>query len=101
MDGGVVMLTEYTADSGNATSSVCHCGHNRIKAAAITNYRCYPFQNSLQSCTANKKWMSLFVIYNQILLEVYKGPSNIYGKCLPTYHIVYQQDHQSLRDEWD
>lgn len=55
VDGGVVMLTEYTADSGNATSSVCHCGHNRIKAAAITNYRCYPFQNSLQSCTANKK----------------------------------------------
>ncbi len=35
-------LTSYTEDSGNATLPVCHCDHNKIKAAAVTKYSLYP-----------------------------------------------------------
>ncbi len=38
LDDGVVKWTSsYTEDSGNATSPVCHCDHNKINAAAVTN----------------------------------------------------------------
>jgi hypothetical protein len=42
LDDGVVELTSYTEDSGNATPPVCHCDYNKIKAAAVTKYSLYP-----------------------------------------------------------
>ncbi len=48
LDGGVVKLTSYTEDSGNATLSVCHYDHNKINAAAVTSQSIYPYLNSLQ-----------------------------------------------------
>ncbi len=41
LDDGVVGLTSYTEDSGNAALPVCHCDHNKIKAAAVTKYSLY------------------------------------------------------------
>jgi hypothetical protein len=35
LDKGVVLLTSYTKDSGNAIPPVCHCDHNKRNAAAI------------------------------------------------------------------
>ncbi len=54
LDDGVVELTSYTEDSGNATLPVCHCDHNKIKATAVTKYSLYPSKFvTLATCFAH------------------------------------------------